>query len=36
VIEVSHGRVVRDERAGGYSGRESTGEFGALWREGLE
>jgi cell division transport system ATP-binding protein len=36
VIEVSHGRVVRDERTGGYTGSESTGEFGALWRGGLE
>jgi cell division transport system ATP-binding protein len=36
VIEVSHGRVVRDERAGGYTGGETTREFGALWRQGLE
>jgi cell division transport system ATP-binding protein len=36
VIEVSLGRVVRDERTGGYTGSESTGEFGALWRGGLE
>ena len=35
VIEVSQGRVVRDERTGGYSGVQSTREFGALWREGL-
>src|SRR5918993_3342564 len=36
VIEVAQGRVVRDERVGGYSGAQSTREFGALWREGLE
>src|SRR5919109_1202933 len=36
VIEVSHGRVVRDERAGGYTGGQTTREFGALWRQGLE
>ncbi len=39
VIEVSQGRIVRDEAAGGYSGADlsqSTREFGALWREGLE
>ena len=36
VIEVSQGRVVRDERVGGYSGQEDTREFGALWRQGLE
>jgi cell division transport system ATP-binding protein len=36
VIEVSKGRVVRDERAGGYSGGQTTREFGALWREGIE
>jgi cell division transport system ATP-binding protein len=36
VIEVSEGRVVRDERVGGYSASETTGEFGALWRQGLE
>ena len=39
VIEVSQGRIVRDEKAGGYSGadlNQSTREFGALWREGLE
>src|SRR5215217_4550490 len=36
VIEVSQGRVVRDEQAGGYTGGQSTREFGALWREGLE
>src|SRR3954452_1834754 len=35
-IEVSRGRIIRDERAGGYSGGQSTREFGALWREGLE
>ena len=36
VIEVSHGRVVRDEKAGGYSGSQTTHEFGALWRGGIE
>ena len=38
VIEVSSGRIVRDERVGGYSAgdAQSTREFGALWREGLE
>jgi cell division transport system ATP-binding protein len=39
VIEVSQGRIVRDEKTGGYSGSDlsqSTREFGALWREGLE
>jgi cell division transport system ATP-binding protein len=39
VIEVSQGRIVRDERIGGYSSgdlNQSTREFGALWREGLE
>jgi hypothetical protein len=38
VIEVSSGRIVRDERVGGYSGSDTqtTREFGALWREGLE
>jgi cell division transport system ATP-binding protein len=36
VIEVSHGRVVRDERTGGYTAGQSTGEFGALWRQGHE
>jgi len=39
VIEVSQGRIVRDEKIGGYSGgdlTQSTREFGALWREGLE
>ena len=37
VIELSKGRVVRDERTGGYAAAEqTTGEFGALWREGLE
>ena len=35
VIEVSEGRVVRDERVGGYSAeRDARGEFGALWRRG--
>jgi cell division transport system ATP-binding protein len=34
VIELSEGRVVRDERAGGYVASESTQEFGArLWGE---
>ena len=27
VIELSHGRVIRDERVGAYAARESTGEF---------
>ena len=36
VIEVSEGRIVRDERTGGYDAMQSTREFGALWREGLE
>ena len=36
VIEVSQGRIVRDEQTGGYSAGQSTREFGALWREGLE
>jgi cell division transport system ATP-binding protein len=39
VIEVSQGRIVRDEQTGGYSGgdlAQTTREFGALWREGLE
>ena len=36
VIEVSQGRIVRDERTGGYDAGQSTREFGALWREGLE
>ena len=36
VIEVSQGRVVRDERVGGYTAGQSTREFGALWRQGLE
>jgi cell division transport system ATP-binding protein len=32
VIELAEGRVVRDERAGGYAARETTQEFGArLW-----
>jgi len=35
VIEVSHGAIIRDERIGGYSADQSTGEFGALWGEGL-
>jgi cell division transport system ATP-binding protein len=35
VIEVSHGAIVRDEQAGAYSGDQSTGDFGALWGEGL-
>jgi len=30
VIEVSRGRIVRDEAGGGY---DTTAEFGALWRE---
>ncbi len=33
VIELSHGRVVRDERAAGYTARESTGEFAIRMRE---
>jgi cell division transport system ATP-binding protein len=33
VIEVSHGRVVRDERAGRYAAVQSTGEFAALMRQ---
>jgi cell division transport system ATP-binding protein len=38
VIEVSKGQVVRDERVGGYDhvDVQSTGEFGAMLREGLE
>jgi cell division transport system ATP-binding protein len=36
VIEVSQGRVVRDEKTGGYSGAQTTREFGALWRGELE
>ena len=36
VIEVSKGRIVRDEAGGGYSGTQTTREFGALWREGLQ
>jgi hypothetical protein len=38
VIELSHGGIVRDEAGGGYLAGEaqSTQEFGALWREGLE
>ena len=35
VIEVSHGAIVRDEQTGAYSSDQSTGEFGALWGEGL-
>jgi hypothetical protein len=27
---------VRDERTGGYSAGQTTREFGALWREGLD
>jgi cell division transport system ATP-binding protein len=33
VIEVSHGSIVRDERAGSYAGTESTREFAALMRD---
>jgi len=33
VIELSHGRVVRDERAGAYAARESTREFALRMRE---
>ena len=38
VIEVAKGQVVRDERVGGYDhvDVQSTGEFGAMLREGLE
>ena len=38
VIEVSKGRIVRDEKTGGYSAdsAQTTREFGALWREGLD
>jgi cell division transport system ATP-binding protein len=32
VIELSHGRVVRDEQAGAYAARESTGEFAVRMR----
>jgi cell division transport system ATP-binding protein len=32
VIEVSHGRIVRDERAGRYAGTQTTREFAALMR----
>jgi cell division transport system ATP-binding protein len=32
VIELSAGRVVRDERAGAYAARETTGEFGLRMR----
>ena len=36
VIELSKGRIVRDEQTGGYSAdsTQTTREFGALWREG--
>jgi cell division transport system ATP-binding protein len=33
VIELSEGRVVRDEQAAGYTARESTGEFAIRMRE---
>ena len=33
VIELSHGRVVRDERAGAYAARETTREFALRMRE---
>jgi cell division transport system ATP-binding protein len=33
VIELSEGRVVRDERAAGYTARETTGEFAIRMRE---
>src|ERR687897_2530686 len=33
VIELSHGRVVRDEQAGAYAARETTGEFAIRMRE---
>jgi cell division transport system ATP-binding protein len=38
VIEVSQGRIVRDQRTGSYDAVDvqSTGEFGALWREGRQ
>jgi cell division transport system ATP-binding protein len=32
VIELSHGRVVRDEQAGAYAARETTGEFAIRMR----
>jgi cell division transport system ATP-binding protein len=32
VIELSAGRVVRDEKAGAYAARESTGEFAVRLR----
>jgi hypothetical protein len=32
VIELSHGRVVRDERVGGYAAGENTQEFGLRMR----
>ena len=35
VIEVSHGSIVRDERAGRYAGTETTREFAALMRDEL-
>jgi cell division transport system ATP-binding protein len=34
VIELSNGRVVRDEKAGAYTARETTGEFAIRMREG--
>ena len=38
VIEVSHGRIVRDQRTGSYDAIDvqTTSEFGALWREGQQ
>jgi hypothetical protein len=33
VIEVSQGRIVRDEKGGSYTGPLSTAEFRALWEE---
>jgi cell division transport system ATP-binding protein len=33
VIELSGGRVVRDEKAGAYAARETTGEFAIRMRE---
>ena len=35
VIELSAGRIVRDDPAGAYTRPETTAEFGALLREGL-
>jgi cell division transport system ATP-binding protein len=35
VIELSEGRLVRDEQTGGYSANESTGEFAVRLREDL-